>query len=73
MIVDINLLREKISHKRMSIPEFSEAIGIDPSTFYRKIEAGGLSFTVGQMHKTSEILSLTKKESCAIFLAEDLQ
>ena len=70
MTVDIDLLRLKISESGMTIPDFSAAIGINPSTFYRKIDAGGLKFTVGQMHETSAILKLSKKESCDIFLSD---
>lgn len=69
MKVDIIKLREKIDTKGLSIPEFSKEIGINPSTFYRKLETNGVRFTIGQMHKAVEILSLSKNDAVQIFLA----
>jgi len=73
VVIDTKTLKEKIGKRKMSIAEFSRAIGIDPSTFYRKMEDGGLSFTVGQMHKTGEVLNLTASELGSIFLFENSQ
>ena len=43
-------------------------IGVDPSTFYRKLKAEGINFTVGQMHKIVEVLHLSREEAASIFL-----
>lgn len=69
MHTDVNKLRGKMAEKRMSNEELAVKIGMDPSTFYRKIKADGLAFTVGQMHKIAKELSLTAEEASAIFLA----
>ena len=69
MMVDVGMLREKIDAKGISIQEFSKEMGINPSTFYRKLETDGLHFTIGQMHKAVELLALLKSDAVQIFLA----
>ena len=73
MFVNIKLLRQKIGEKGLTIGEFSNEIGIDSSTFYRKVNAGGYKFTIGQMHKTVDTLNLNKQEAIDIFLQENPQ
>lgn len=69
MQVDLAKLRERINLNGISIQDFSKEIGMNPSTFYRKMNSDGVRFTVGQMHKTVEVLSLTNNEAVQIFLA----
>jgi len=66
--INTKLLRSKIECNDMNIASFAVAIGVNPSTLYRKLDGGGYSFTVGQMHKTVEVLGLTKEEAVQIFL-----
>ena len=73
MDINIPLLREKITEKKLTISEFADAIGMNPSTFYRKIEDGGCKFTVGQMHRTVEVLHLNRHEAVSIFLQSNSQ
>lgn len=73
MKVNISLLCEEIANKNMNIADFSHEIGMDASTFYRKKETGGLAFTVGQMHKTGEVLELSTNKLIAIFLSDNSQ
>ena len=73
MVVNMEMLRRKIADNNMSIADFSTEIGINPSTFYRKAERGGKSFTVGQMHRTGEVLNLTDAEMSQIFLFDNSQ
>lgn len=70
MVVNIAKLEDEIN-KKMTVAEFARAVGIDPSTFYRKKKSSGLSFTVGQMHKTGEVLDLTPIELSEIFLFDN--
>ena len=63
-------LRGKIVEKGMSQEMIAKQIGIDQSTFYRKMKADGLTFSVGEMHKIVKILDLNKTEATEIFLAE---
>lgn len=68
MTASMNRLRGVIRERGLTQQEVSEKIGIDPSTFYRKLASGGLAFTVGEMHQLADILQLTPEESAQIFL-----
>jgi predicted transcriptional regulator len=72
MQVDVELLREKITEKKLTIEKLSNLIGIDASTFYRKIKANGETFTVKEMFAIIEILDISKKEAEKIFFAQTL-
>lgn len=71
MFVNTKLLRQKIANSGLTITEFSQKIGIDSSTFYRKLDSEGQKFTVGQMHQAVAVLGLNKKEAVEIFLGEN--
>ena len=66
--INMELLHGKMREKNISNEDMAVQIGVDASTFYRKIKANGVNFTVGQMHKIVEILRLTKEEAVSIFL-----
>ena len=59
----------KNPRKGVTVAVFAREIGMNPSTFYRKLATNGLDLTVGQMHKAVEVLSLTKNDAVLIFLA----
>lgn len=69
MTVDVDSLKAKIREKGLTVAVFARETGMNPSTFYRKLATNGLDFTVGQMHKAVEVLSLTKNDAVLIFLA----
>lgn len=68
MHTNMDKLRGKMAEKKITQEELAEKIGIDPSTFYRKMKTEGTSFTVGQMHKIVDVLDLSSTEAAAIFL-----
>lgn len=68
MTASMNRLRGVIRERDLTQQEVSEKLGIDPSTFYRKLASGGLAFTIGEMHRLADILQLTPEESAQIFL-----
>ncbi len=68
MNTNMDKLRGKMAERKITQEELSEQLGIDPSTFSRKMKADGINFTVGQMHKISSILGLSRKEAASIFL-----
>lgn len=69
MFTNIDELKRKMSEKGFSNEEMAESMGINPSTLYRKLQKGGESFTVGQMHRIVEVLKLTQEEVAFIFLS----
>lgn len=73
MQVDVNRLRGCIAASGMSQAQLAEKIGVDNSTFIRKMKNNGLAFSVGQMHKIVDVLSLSSEEASRIFLFENSQ
>lgn len=68
MHTDMAKLRGKIAEKSLTQEEVASMIGVDGSTFSRKMKANGLTFTVEQMHKIADVLALTNQEAVQIFL-----
>ena len=68
MSTNMDILKGKMVERRISAESMAKSIGIDVSTFYRKMKSDGSSFTVGQMHKIVEVLHLTPTEAASIFL-----
>ena len=63
--MDVNKLKGKIIEKGLNVDCVSKEIGIDRSTFYRKLRKG--HFTIGEAKAIAGLLKLTSKESSAIF------
>lgn len=61
-------LRGKMAEQKIGKEELAEKIGVDASTFYRKMKDDGVKFTIGQMHKIVEVLGLSREEAATIFL-----
>lgn len=66
--LDINKLNGKIAERSTTKEALAEEIGIDRSTFYRRLKNGRL--LIGDMHKICSVLNLTKAEAIEIFLVE---
>lgn len=66
--MDTERLRQKISESSMTCEEISEAIGINPSTYYRKMNAQGETFTIAQAKSLARVLRLSNVEASEIFL-----
>lgn len=73
MRTNMNLLKGKLREHGYTQSEVAEKIGMDSSTFSRKVSAEGLKFTVGEMHAIARVLSLTSEECCDIFLPQNSQ
>ena len=69
MQTNMDLLRGKMAEKKVGKEELAQRIGVDASTFYRKMKDEGVSFTVGQIHNIVDALNLTHEEAIAIFLS----
>lgn len=73
MSTNMDVLRAKMLEKGITYEAMASSLGIDVSTFYRKLKAEGTTFTVGQMHRIVEILGLTNEEASSIFLWKNSQ
>ena len=65
--MNINKLKGKIVEKDMNVEKLAEAIGIDKSSLYRKLNACE-KITIGEAVKMKDVLELTNEEACEIFL-----
>ena len=56
MQIDVNRLKGKTVELGLTGAAVAEKLGIDQSTYYRKLGAGGGSFTIAQAQMISKIL-----------------
>ena len=65
-MVNTQLLRGKIEEKGTNVAAVAAKMGVDKATLYRRI-ANAETFTIGEVGKIAEILSLTSEEAVSIF------
>lgn len=65
--VDVNKLNGKIAERNTTKKALADAIGINRSTFYRRLKTSTL--TIRDIHGICKELSLTANEAVEIFLA----
>lgn len=68
-MVNVNMLRGKIAERGMTMKSVANAISVDPSTLYRKMQSGGATFTIREADCIVTALSLSLQDATAIFLA----
>ena len=73
MQVNTNKLKGYIAASGMTQEAVAKAIGVDSSTFSRKLKCNGLTFSIGQMHKLVDVLSIPASDATAIFLCQNAQ
>lgn len=66
-MINVNKLKGKIVENGLKVGELALKIGIDRSTFYRKLKNQGDSFTVKEVNLICKELKLTKDEAMEIF------
>lgn len=65
--VDVDKLNGKIAEKRTTKEAMATEIGVDRSTFYRRLKSGTLR--IADAHKLCEALNLSSADAMEIFLA----
>jgi len=68
--MNINKLRGKIIEKGMTVKEVANKVGMDRSTFYRKLNNEGETFTIKEVNQIRNVLGLTVDEAVSIFFTE---
>lgn len=61
-------LKAKIIEKGMNVEKLAEAIGIDRSGLYRRLN-NFEKFTIGEANRIKEVLELTNEEATDIFFS----
>lgn len=67
MNTNMQLLKGKIVERQTTQEAVADAVGIDRSTFYRKLKTNGMSFSISEAHKIVAAIPLTMEEAMAIF------
>lgn len=70
MRADMQRLREVAKERGLNFENLAAKIGIDRATFYRKVNAEGEKFTIGEVHRMVEESTMTREEAISIFLPE---
>lgn len=65
--MNVNKLKGKIVERGLNITKLAEAIGMDRSTFYRKMQNDGETFTIREVNNIVKALNLTPNEAMDIF------
>ena len=68
-MVDISKLKGKIVERNTTQEELANKIGIDKSTFYRKMKQNG-NFSIKEVNLIVSTLNLSKDEAMSIFFSE---
>jgi predicted transcriptional regulator len=66
-MANINKLKGKIVENGLTVEKIAISIGVDKSTFYRKMKNEGKTFTIREAGIIARELSLTPDEVNAIF------
>lgn len=66
--MNVNKLKGKIVEKEMNVETLAEAIGIDRSSLYRKLN-NAEKITIGEALKMKDALKMTDDEAYEIFLS----
>lgn len=69
-MVTVNKLKGAIVEKGFSVEKLASAIGMDKSTFYRKLSTSGELFLIKEADLISKQLGLNKDEVNAIFFSQ---
>lgn len=71
-MINTNKLKGKIVERGLNIDELSKSIGMNKSTFYRRLNEKGETFSIKEVNKMCSTLNLTSEEATAIFFADNV-
>lgn len=71
-MVNVKLLRAVMKEKNVTVDAASEAIGINPATFYRRISRDGEDFTVAEVGILAEMLDMSNETMQSVFFVKEL-
>lgn len=71
-MVSINKLRGKIVECGLTIETLADMMGINRSTLYRRLNAGGEKISIKEANQLKEILQLTSAEAAEIFFSSNV-
>jgi transcriptional regulator with XRE-family HTH domain len=72
MQINKEILKARMEKRGVTVSDMASALEIDESTYYRKINSGGVNFSVKQVNEIAKVLNLSKKDCINIFFADKL-
>lgn len=69
-MVNIERLKGALRARNVTVEQASDAIGINPATFYRRLNRAGEKFTVSEVGKLAKLLNMNSKTMQSIFFDE---
>ncbi|MBP3446486.1 MAG: helix-turn-helix domain-containing protein [Clostridia bacterium] len=66
---NIEMLKDKMAKKSISVCDLADLLGVDASTIYRKFQKNGENFSIGEANQIVKALDLSEKEAMSIFFA----
>lgn len=71
-MVNVDKLRGKMVERRMPVPILAKKMGIDTSTFYRKLGTGGETFSIKEVDAMVRELNLDRNTATDIFFTQEV-
>ena len=68
-MTNVSILRGKIVEHNTTQEAVADAIGINRTTFYRKMKENGKNFTVAEVQRIADVLSLSGDDVMRMFFA----
>lgn len=68
-MLNITRLSDKIAQKGLTISALADSIGVNKSTFYRKLNNGGDNFLLWEIESVAKHLGLSQQDIIEIFLS----
>lgn len=69
-MVNVDQLKSALQARNITIEQAAGELGVDPATFYRRLNKQGRKFTVEEVAKLSELLRMDSKTMQNIFFAK---
>ena len=71
-MVNVERLKNALRMRNVTIEQASEHLGVNPVTFYRRINRNGEKFTVAEVAKLAELLDMDAETMQSIFFDKQL-
>ena len=71
-MINLDKLRLTMAARGVKIADICEKLGINESTFYRRLNRGGIKFTVHEVAVMSSVMKLSAQEMQDIFFEQEL-
>ena len=64
---NVEMLKRYAEDQSGNIENFARASGMNPATFYRKLQSLGNKFTIGEVHRMMDQGNMSKETAISIF------